>query len=241
MIRLSKIMASRGICSRREADEYIAKGWVVVDGTVVDVLGTKVSEDAVIVLDRRASQRQKAKVTIAVNKPIGYVSSPAVDKGYKDARDLITPEDQWRQRGDIDLKPEHLKKLAVAGRLDIDSKGLMLFTQDGTVAKKLIGDNTKLTKEYLVRVEGDLSDEGMELLRYGLELDGLKLRPAEVEWINDDQLRFVLRQGRKRQIRRMCEAVGLEVTGLKRVRVGNIMLGNLPEGMWRFVGEEEIE
>ena len=125
--------------------------------------------------------------------------------------------------------------MAVAGRLDIDSQGLLLFTQDGRIAKKIIGDNGKIEKEYIVRVEGLLPDNKLRLLRHGLELDGKPLKPAKVEWINEDQLRFVLTEGKKRQIRRMCEMVGLRITGLKRVRIGKIKLGHLPEGKWRFL------
>lgn len=103
----------------------------------------------------------------------------------------------------------------------------------------MIGDDTKIEKEYIVRVRGELPKEKLALLRSGLELDGKPLRPAQVEWINEDQLRFILKEGRKRQIRRMCEAVGLEVTGLKRVRLGKLVLGDLPEGHWRFLGPKD--
>ncbi|RYG62767.1 pseudouridine synthase, partial [bacterium] len=129
--------------------------------------------------------------------------------------------------------------LAPAGRLDIDSTGLLVLTQDGRVAKQLIGENSSVEKEYLVRVEGRLSDEGLARLRHGLSLDGVKLRPAQVSWQNEDQLRFVLREGRKRQIRRMCETVGLYVTGLKRVRSGKVLLGGLPPGQWRYLRPDE--
>ena len=129
--------------------------------------------------------------------------------------------------------------LAPAGRLDIDSTGLLVLTQDGRIARRLSGEDSKVDKEYLVRVEGQLDDEGLALLNHGLELDGVRLRPAKVEWINDDQLRFELREGRKRQIRRMCELVGLNVLGLKRVRIGHIKLGDLPLGEWRYLREDE--
>lgn len=123
--------------------------------------------------------------------------------------------------------------------MDIDSQGLLLFTQDGRIAKKIIGEDSNIEKEYLVRVEGKLPADKLKLLNHGLSLDGKALKPAKVEWLNEDQLRFVLKEGKKRQIRRMCELVGLKVTGLKRVRVGNLKLGKLPEGQWRFVEEEE--
>ena len=137
------------------------------------------------------------------------------------------------------FKLNHLRGLAPAGRLDIDSTGLIVFTQDGRVAKQLIGRDSEVEKEYLVRVEGTLSEQEMKRLQHGLELDGVKLKPAKVSWQNEDQLRFVLREGRKRQIRRMCELVGLTVTGLKRVRSGSVSLGPLPVGQWRYMRRDE--
>jgi 23S rRNA pseudouridine2604 synthase len=137
------------------------------------------------------------------------------------------------------FQPAHLKGLAPAGRLDIDSTGLLVLTQDGRVARQLISDDSKVEKEYLVRVEGALDVKSLAMLNHGLELDGKKLRPAKVAWANPEQLRFVLTEGRKRQIRRMCELVGLRVTGLKRVRIGRVRLGDLPLGQWRFLREGE--
>lgn len=236
-IRLSKLMAERGLCSRREADSFIERGLVLVDGVVINQLGTKVSPSVQIKLAPQAQKQQSSLVTIILNKPIGYVSAQP-EPGYEPAIKLLTPQNQFGERTQ-QLKPEHLKGLAVAGRLDIDSQGLLLFTQDGRLAKLIIGENGKLEKEYLVRVNGDLSNEQMQLLRHGLQLDGKPLKPARVEWINREQLRFVLTEGRKRQIRRMCEAVGLKVLGLKRVRIGKLRLGNLPEGKWRFLQANE--
>jgi 23S rRNA pseudouridine2604 synthase len=129
--------------------------------------------------------------------------------------------------------------LAPAGRLDIDSQGLLVLTQDGRIARQLIGEDSTVDKEYLVRVQGKLDDGGLALLCQGLKLDGAYLKPAKVSWQNEDQLRFVLHEGKKRQIRRMCELVGLTVTGLKRIRIGKVRLGNLPLGQWRYLGEEE--
>lgn len=236
LLRLSKLMSERGICSRREADEYIAKGLVRVDGEIVDQLGTKVSPDARITLESEALKNQKNLVTIIVNKPIGYVSGQP-EPGYEPAIRLVNDRNQYGQQRA--LQRGDLQGIAVIGRLDIDSQGLLIFTQDGRLAKKVIGENSEVEKEYLVRVQGHLSEDGLKLLNYGLELDGEKLRRAQVSWINEDQLRFVLVEGKKRQIRRMCELVGLEVKGLKRVRVGKLMLGDLPEGRWRFLNPKE--
>ena len=123
--------------------------------------------------------------------------------------------------------------------MDIDSSGLLVLTQDGRIAKLLIGENSPIEKEYLVRVEGTLTPEGLRLLNHGLSLDDVALKPAKVSWQNTDQLRFVLREGKKRQIRRMCELVGLHVVGLKRIRIGQIPLGSLPVGQWRHLGPTE--
>ena len=237
--RLSKRMSELGLCSRREADEWIGNGWVRVDGEVVDTLGVRVSPQARIEIDPAALEHQGEKVTILLHKPVGYVSGQAED-GYQPAIVLIRPENRWAEDPTpIRFRPGHLRGLAPAGRLDIDSTGLLVFTQDGRVARHLIGQDSEVEKEYLVRVEGALSDEGMALLRHGLELDGVKLKPARVSWQNEHQLRFVLREGRKRQIRRMCELVGLVVVGLKRVRSGSVPLGRLPVGQWRYLGRHE--
>lgn len=232
-------MSELGLCSRREADEWIENGWVKVDGKVVDVLGVRVSHNALIEIDRAAAQHQTELVTILLNKPMGYVSGQAED-GHQPAMALIKPENRWPEDpSPTKFRPGHLRGLAPAGRLDIDSTGLIVFTQDGRVAKHLIGRDSAVEKEYLVRVEGTLTDQGMKLLHHGLELDGVQLKPARVSWQNEHQLRFVLREGRKRQIRRMCELVGLVVTGLKRVRSGSVPLGPLPVGQWRYLQRHE--
>ncbi|MEW6416014.1 MAG: rRNA pseudouridine synthase [Pseudomonadota bacterium] len=238
-VRLSKLMSERGLCSRREADTYIEKGLVFVDGRRITELGTKVDPACAIRLDTAASARQAGRVTILLHKPVGYVSGQP-EPGYQPAVALITPDTRWRDdRSPRRFAREHLAGLAPAGRLDIDSTGLLVLTQDGRVAKQLIGDASDIEKEYLVRVEGRLDARGLALLNHGLSLDGRRLRPAKVAWQNADQLRFVLKEGRKRQIRRMCELVGLTVVGLKRVRIGRVRLGDLPPGQWRYLRADE--
>ncbi|MBC7730776.1 MAG: pseudouridine synthase [Bacteriovorax sp.] len=242
-MRLSKRMSELGIASRREADEWIAQGWVRVDDQVVKELGSRVLPGQRVTVDAKAKYQQAQRVTVLINKPVGYVSGQAED-GYEPAVVLVTPQNQWREdHSGTRFLREHLRSLVPAGRLDIDSVGLLVLTQDGRVAKQLVGEDTDIEKEYLVRValpgNARLPGESLVLLRHGLELDGEALRPAQVEWVNDDQLRFVLRQGKKRQIRRMCEAVGLQVLGLKRVRIGTVMLGDLPTGQWRYLRMDE--
>jgi 23S rRNA pseudouridine2604 synthase len=238
-IRLAKRIAQLGYCSRREADEYVGKGWVKVNGVVVTEKGQRVSDQDIIELSAKAKSTQQGRVTILLHKPVGYVSAQA-EKGYKSAASLITAANQWEgDKSGIQFDPKHAYGLAPAGRLDIDSVGLLVLTQDGRIAKQLIGDTNKIEKEYLVRVVGKMQPNGLALLHHGLSLDGEKLRPAKVTWQNEDQLRFILRQGKKRQIRRMCELVGLKVVGLKRIRIGAVRLGNLPQGKWRYLGPNE--
>ena len=238
-VRVSKLMSQQGLCSRREADSYIERGWVLVDGVPVTELGTRAFPNQKITLAKQAQSRQEASVTILINKPVGYVSSQP-EKGYPPAITLITAQSRFGgDRSPGQFSPVHLRGLATAGRLDIDSTGLLVLTQDGRIAKQLIGENSGMEKEYLVRVEGSLSTENLARLNFGLALDGEALKRAEVSWLNKDQLRFVLRQGKKRQIRRMCELVGLAVTGLKRVRIGKVMLADLPEGQWRYLRGDE--
>jgi 23S rRNA pseudouridine2604 synthase len=245
--RLNKRMAELGLCSRREADDWIARGWVRVDGAVAP-MGLQVGPQARIEVDPRARTQQREQVTILLHKPMGYVSGQAED-GYQPAVVLVQARNQWREdRSRTRFAPAQLKGLAPAGRLDIDSTGLLVLTQDGRVARQLIGEDSGVEKEYLVRVEfgsavhnvqAAFPREQMSRLRHGLSLDGQPLKPAQVEWQNPEQLRFVLKEGKKRQIRRMCELVGLRVVGLKRVRIGRVALGNLPVGQWRYLGEGE--
>lgn len=238
-IRLSKLMSQLGLCSRREADSYIERGLVFVDGFKVTELGTKVLPTQTVTLGHGAKAQQARRVTILLHKPVGYVSGQP-EKGYKAAATLVTKDSHFK--GDTapqQFDPSQLFGLAPAGRLDIDSQGLLVLTQDGRIAKQLIGEDSGIEKEYLVRVQGKLDENGLKLLNYGLSLDGKPLKLARVSWQNADQLRFILKEGKKRQIRRMCELVGLKVVGLKRVRIGKVKLGDLPPGQWRYLGEGE--
>ncbi|MBI5276379.1 MAG: rRNA pseudouridine synthase [Burkholderiales bacterium] len=245
--RLNKRMAELGLCSRREADEWIARGWVKVNGTVA-TMGQQVAPDARIEVDRQARGQQQQQVTILLHKPVGYVSGQAED-GYEPAVVLVQARNRWK--GDetpLRFSPAQLKGLAPAGRLDIDSTGLLVLTQDGRVARTLVGEDSGIEKEYLVRVAfGSVTVDvqrafpasQLARLRHGLSLDGKPLKTAQVDWQNPEQLRFVLTEGRKRQIRRMCELAGLKVVGLKRVRIGRVSLGQLPVGQWRYLAPHE--
>ena len=250
-VRLNKRMAELGLCSRREADAWIDQGWVRVNGQVAE-MGMQVGSTDRITVEREAQAQQEQQVTVLLHKPMGYVSGQAED-GHEPAMVLFQARNQWT--GDttrIRFSPAQFKGLAPAGRLDIDSVGLLVMTQDGRVARQLIGEDADMEKEYLVRVtcagpNGDVAVNvqahfpaaQMQRLRHGLSLDGKPLKPAQVEWQNPEQLRFVLKEGKKRQIRRMCEQVGLKVVGLKRIRMGRVHLGALPVGQWRYLGPKE--
>lgn len=238
-VRVSKLLAQRGLCSRREADAYIERGWVLLDGEPVTQLGAKALPSQSVELDARASVTHGRKVTILLHKPLGIVSGQAED-GYTDAASLISAESH--SPGDasgIDYAPWHSQGLAPAGRLDIDSTGLLVLTQNGVIARQLIGDDTKIEKEYQVRVNRAPAPDELALLNHGLHLDGRALRPAKVAPLPDGRLQFILREGRKRQIRRMCELVGLQVIALKRVRIGQVRLGKLLPGQWRYLAPDE--
>jgi 23S rRNA pseudouridine2604 synthase len=274
--RLNKRMAELRMCSRREADAWIEKGWVKVNGQVA-TMGQQVTLADRITIDKVAEDQQLQQVTVLLHKPMGYVSGQAED-GHEPAVMLFNPRNHWR--GDSSRQrftPGQLRGLAPAGRLDIDSTGLLVLTQDGRVARQLIGEDSEMEKEYLVRVAytghentaaalaasatyggkatqlSSIEDNDhvtsnvqavfpkaqLERLRHGLSLDGKPLKRAQVEWQNPEQLRFVLTEGKKRQIRRMCEQVGLKVVGLKRIRMGRVSLGALPAGQWRYLGPNE--
>ena len=233
-------MSQQGVCSRREAEFFIQKGWLKVNGETVVELYTTVDDKSSIELDPKAKAYQNRLITVLLHKPVGYVSSQP-EKQYQPAASLIT---QTNQQKNSDDPPGNrvvwpIKGLAPAGRLDIDSTGLLILTQDGRIAKRLIAPDSDVEKEYLVRVSRNVRSDQLSRLTVGLSLDHVKLAPAKVDLLDNNYFRMTLTEGRKRQIRRMCELVGLEVTGLKRVRIGNVRLGSLPVGKWRLLRQNE--
>ena len=188
---------------------------------------------------KKASSIQASKATVILNKPVGYISHLDDEKEFTPASSLITPDNFYINNNIRQNSRFNTTGLAPAGRLDIDSSGLLVLTQDGRIAKQIIGENAIIEKEYLVRIDGTLNDTSMDLLNHGLSLDDYKLKPAKVFWQNEDQLSFTLIEGRHRQIRRMCDLVGVTVVGLKRVRIGNVRLGDIPTKRWRFLNSNE--
>ncbi len=234
-VRINKWLALEGVCSRREADALIEQGLVELDGKVVTELGERIVPGQTIKLNSRAAQQLDSQLSIVLNKPVGFVSGTP-EPGETPAIRLITKE---RLKGEAHAIPGRNNKMAPLGRLDKDSRGLLILSEDGVLAKAVIGPLSEVDKEYVVKVLGEITPEKLALLRHGLELDGRKLRPAKVTAEGKDKLRFVLSEGRNRQIRRMCSLVHLRVADLQRIRVGPVDLGNLPEGKWRPLSHKE--
>jgi len=232
--RLNKVMGQAGLCSRREADALIASGLVSIEGETVTDAGRKIEPGQTLTLSDAASEALSEGVTIMIHKPVGLVSGQP-EPGKIPAVRLLTAENRV---GDGPV-PATDASLPPIGRLDEDSRGLLLLSSDGVVAKAVIGPTSELDKEYRIRVTGELTDRALKMLRHGLMLDGRVLKRAEIVQLDKDRLKVVLREGRNRQIRRMCEMVGLRVTDLKRVRIGPLQMADLPEGKWRHLTPEE--
>ncbi|MNS46739.1 Ribosomal large subunit pseudouridine synthase F [compost metagenome] len=235
-VRINKWLGQTGVCSRREAEALIAAGMVTIDGESVTDAGRKIEPGQTLTLNDKGEAALASGVTILIHKPLGYVSGqPEPDK--IPAVRLLTAENLVGEG----TPPAEDASLPPIGRLDEDSRGLLMLSSDGVVAKAVIGPQSKLDKEYLVRIEGDVTEKKLALLRRGLMLDGRILKYAKVSRMEQNRLRFILTEGRNRQIRRMCEMVDLEVIDLLRIRVGPIQLNNLPEGKWRMITAEERE
>ena len=235
-VRINKWLGQSGVCSRREAEGLIAEGLVSIDGEVVTDAGRKIEPGQTLTLNDKAEAALAAGVTILLHKPVGYVSGQP-EPGKIPAVRLLTDANRVGEGA----APAEDASLPPIGRLDEDSRGLLLLSSDGVVAKAVIGPQSNLDKEYLVRVAGDVTEKKLALLRRGLMLDGRVLKYAKVSRMEQNRLRFILTEGRNRQIRRMCEMVDLEVIDLLRIRVGPIRLDNLPEGRWRMISAEERE
>ncbi|MCH2535226.1 MAG: rRNA pseudouridine synthase [Bdellovibrionales bacterium] len=233
-MRLSKFLSQQGVCSRREADQYIENQQILINDKPA-VLGQRVGPSDSVEVLKAAKENLESKITIAIYKPVGYVSGHS-EGDYKPAHTLIREENLVRTKPwHKPISFEQRKSLAPVGRLDIDSKGLLLLSQDGAFVKSIIGPDNQVEKEYEVFVEGDISDEKIKLLSHGLELDGKALKPAKVTLMEEQKLKITLIEGKKRQIRRMCELVDLEVKSLKRTRIGNHTLAPLTSGQWTYI------
>jgi len=233
-VRVNKWLGQTGVCSRREAEGLIGDGLVSIDGKVVTDAGRKILPGQTLTLNDAAQAELASGLTLMLHKPVGYVSGQP-EPGKVPAVRLLTTAN----RLGAGQTPARDASLPPIGRLDEDSRGLLLLSSDGVVAKAVIGPQSDLDKEYLVVVSGAVTETRLTRLRHGLELDGRALKPARVTQVEPQRLRFVLKEGRNRQIRRMCELVGLEVVDLLRIRIGPLSLGDLPEGRWRHLTPDE--
>ena len=233
--RVNRWLAQSGVCSRREAEGLILQGLVTIDGQKVEDAGRKIEPGQTLVLSDTAQSKLESTLTVVINKPVGVVSAHPEPQQIPAVR-LLTAGALW---GESPVIPGLENRLAPVGRLDMDSRGLLILSEDGVVAKAVIGPESDLEKEYRVKVTGGITDRKLAMLRHGLQLDRRQLRPAKVTLIGDQMLRFVLKEGRNRQIRRMCDLVELHVVDLQRVRIGSLKLGDLPEGRWRVVTPQE--
>ena len=224
-MRLQKFLSKAGICSRRKGEEYIQFGWVKVNGKTVTELGVKVDPERDFVeVDSEAIELNTASITLALNKPRGYVSS-CHQPDEKIVLDLV----------DIS------ERIYPIGRLDKDSSGLLLLTNDGLLHHQLSHPSFNHEKEYEVKVAKVLPEGALTKLAKGLPMMGTRTRPAGVQRISARRFKIVLQEGKNRQIRRMVRKVGNQVVSLKRIRIANIKLGDLPSGSWRHLTPKELE
>lgn len=239
--RVSKILASRGVCSRREAERLIAAGQVVVDGVVVVEQGTRARRDAVIEVTSAGCAELAETISIALHKPVGVVSA-LPGPGQVEARALITAAAFYGTPSPAVLArvSAAVGRLAAAGRLDRASRGLLVLTTDGVVARALVGGHG-IVKTYRVTTDTDVADSQLARLGRPMRIDERQLLPMTVRRLGGRLLRFELAEGMKHQIRRCCSRVGLEVVDLLRESIGPIQLAELPEGAWRPLTEGELE
>lgn len=229
-MRLQKFIAECGVASRRGAEKIIESGRVYVNGDLVDYMGCEVDPDKDMVeVDGRVIKPESKKYYIVLNKPKNYVTTVSDDLGRPTVMHLVE---------DIDAR------IYPVGRLDFDTSGLLIMTNDGDFANRLTHPRNVVNKTYIARVDRILTEDELEKLCKGIELDGALTAPAKAEMIKRPQkgfeVKITIHEGRNRQVRRMLEAVNVNVLALKRISVGSVTLGNLPEGKWRKLSDAEI-
>ncbi len=230
LIRINKFLAKCGLGSRRKVEDYILEGKVSVNSIVITDLSYKVNPESDLVrYNGKLVRISKSTIYIMLNKPRGYV---------------VTKSDEFNRKTVYDLVPEELKDLNPIGRLDKESEGLLLLTNDGDFANKIIHPRYKLPKTYYVKVKGKISDDKIDKLKNGVEIEKKMTKPALVFLIEANEIeaymKMIISEGRKRQIRLMLKAVNCEVIELKRTQIGDVSLGNLPQGMWRYMLPKEV-
>lgn len=237
-IRLAKRVAEMAPCSRADAERYIAGGWITVDGQLAEDPAMRVEDTQDVVIDPKAKTDEPLPVTILLHKPAGVNSG--VGSAGEAALSLLTEAnlqvaDHGRQR----FLKRHLSKLTLTSPLETMASGLVIYTQDFRVARKLVDDAERVEQEYVVEVAGTIAEGGLALLNFGLKFSGKPIPQMKVSWQNETRLRFALKGVRPGQLAHMCEAVGLTVVSIKRLRIGRISMAGVPVGMWRYLHEYE--
>lgn len=224
LIRLNKFMASQGVCSRREADRLIETGQVKINGKIA-TLGDRVStDDEVVVNGKNISSKDIANIYLAFNKPRGIVCTSSRKEGLNIIDYINFPE-----------------RIFPVGRLDKDSEGLILLTNDGSIVNKMMRSSQNKEKEYLVKVDKKITKEFKDKMESGVYILNQFTKPAKLVQVNENEFKLTITQGLNRQIRRMCESLGYNVLELKRLRIMNIDLGNLKTGEWRYIKIKELK
>lgn len=236
-VRLAKRVAELRACSRREAEQIISGGWVRVDGVVIETPQFRVA-DAHIEIDPQANPGQTEPVTLLLHKPPGYFTHQ--DGHGRPAAQLLGPDTLWAEdaSGIRPLKI-HFTRLTACVPLDTSAGGLVVYTQDWRVARKLTEAAATVEHEVVVEVAGELAADGLKRLNQGIAFNGRTPLAIKVSWQNETRLRFALKGAQPGQIASMCAVVGLQVLSLKRIRIGSIPLGKLPSGQWRYLRGDE--
>jgi 23S rRNA pseudouridine2604 synthase len=237
-IRLAKRVAEMIPCSRNEAEQYIAGGWISVEGTVCEEPAARVADEQDVAIHPDATLAEIAPVTILLHKPAGY--NAGVGSAGEPAAGLITaqsllPADHGNQR----FLRRHLAKLTLCTPLDAMASGLVVYTQDFRVARKLVDEGKTVEQEIIVEVSGTISEGGLALLNHGLPFNGKPIPPMKVSWQNETRLRFALKDAKPGQIAHMCRMVNLTIVSMKRIRVGRVPMASLPSGQWRYLHDYE--
>jgi 23S rRNA pseudouridine2604 synthase len=230
-IRLSKRLIELVGCSRREAELFIEGGWVTVDGEVIDEPQFKVG-DQKVELDKDATASAPEPVTILLNVPAGMSADSAMETL---SAETLSDEHRFSKRP---LRG-HFLRLTASTDLQPKASGLLVFTQDWKILRKLTADAAKIEQEYIVEVEGDMVAHGLNRLQHGLTYKGKELPPVKVSWQNENRLRFAMKNPQPGIIAQFCEAVGLKVVGIRRIRIGGVSIGKVPLGQWRYLSGKE--
>ncbi len=225
MDRINKYIASCGICSRRKAESLILDGKVKINDVIVKDLSYKVKDDDIIKIDDKIITKEKEKVYIMLNKPKGYVT---------------TSHEQFGRKSVLDLVNENVRVYPI-GRLDMYTEGLLLLTNDGEFANMLMHPKNKIEKKYVVTNTSQITQNQIKALESGVDIGGYITKPAKINVIDKNKFEISISEGKNRQIRKMCEVVGVKLTNLKRVQIGNIKLGNLETGKYRYLTNDEIK